>query len=240
MLEEVLEFDSVSRPPPIITEETTLCLEDIIKRRIKSKSWDDVERKVKSINDQQDFCKNLVLQQEKSKESLAQVYEKEYLEKVHKLNNGDIDTTESEIPAHAEIRKSIKDLFLKLDALSNFHFTAKPVAAEARIISNIPAIEMEEVAPLATSKANLLAPEEVRGRSVGDEIGSSEKTISDKKRERRKKKLQQKLTQKRTDQRIEEKAKLGIKITSKEKNAQLMSQVTKGRNVIKVMDIYVL
>ncbi|XP_031618812.1 U3 small nucleolar ribonucleoprotein protein MPP10 [Contarinia nasturtii] len=233
LLEEVLEFDSVARPPPLITEETTLCLEEIIKRRIKSKAWDDVERKIKPINDQQDFRKSLVLQQEKSKESLAQIYEKDYLEKVHKLNNLDDDTKTDEPPEHKDIRKAMKDLFIKLDALSNFHFTSKPVAAEARIITNIPAIEMEEVAPVAISDATLLAPEEVRTRPVGDEIGKTERTDTDKKRERRKKKNKQKLMKQRNDKRVEEKVKQGIKVTTKEKQQQLLNQVTKSRNVIK-------
>ncbi|XP_055302801.1 U3 small nucleolar ribonucleoprotein protein MPP10 [Sitodiplosis mosellana] len=235
LLEEVLEFDSVARPPPLITEETTLCLEDIIKRRIKSKAWDDVERKIKPINDQQDFRKNLVLQQEKSKESLAQIYEKEYLEKVHKLNNVDDASKPDEPAEHTGIRRAMKDLFVKLDALSNFHFTSKPVAAEAKIITNIPAIEMEEVAPVAVSDATLLAPEEVRARPVGDEIGKTERTATDKKRERRKKKLKQKVIKQRNDKQVEEKEKLGIKVTSKEKQQQLMNQVTKSRNVIKVI-----
>lgn len=234
LLEEVLEFDSVARPPPQITEQTTECLEDIIKRRIKSKAWDDVQRKFKPAHDQQDFRKNLVLNQEKSKESLAQIYEKEFLEKVHKLNNVDDDAKPDEPPAHADIRKAVKDLFVKLDALSNFHFTAKPVAAEPKIITNLPAIEMEEVAPVSVSDATLLAPEEVRARPVGDEIGKSERTDADKKRERRKKKLKQKLTKQRDDKRVEEKEKLGIKVTTKEKQKQLMNQVTKSRNVIKV------
>lgn len=235
LLEEVLEFDSVARPPPLITEETTLCLEGIIKRRIKSKVWDDVQRKIKPIDDHQDFRKNLVLQQEKSKESLAQIYEKEYLEKVHKLNHMD-DTTKPDEPVeYTGIRKAMKDLFIKLDALSNFHFTSKPVTAEAKIITNIPAIEMEEVAPAAVSDTKLLAPEEVRARPVGDEIGTAERTATDKKRERRKKKMKQKLIKNQNEKRIEEKEKLGIKVTSKEKQQQLMNQVTKSRNVIKVI-----
>lgn len=234
LLEEVLEFDSVARPPPLITEETTFCLEDIIRRRIKAKSWDDVERKIKPINDQQDFRKNLVLNQEKSKESLSQIYEKEYLEKVQKLSNIDDMAKSGEPTEYAGIRKAMKDLFVKLDALSNFHFTSKPVAAEVKVITNIPAIEMEEVAPTAVSDATLLAPEEVRTRPVGDDIGKTERTTTDKKRERRKKKLNQKLIKERNDKRIEEKEKLGIKVTSKEKQQQLMNHVTKGRNIIKV------
>lgn len=211
-------------------------LEDIIKKRIKSKAWDDVERKIKPINDHQDFRKSLVLQQEKSKESLAQIYEKEYLEKMQQTNSLDDTAKADEPPEHSEIRRAMKELFIKLDALSNFHFTSKPVAAEAKIITNFPAIEIEEVAPVAVSDAKLLAPEEIRARSIGDEIGKTERTTSDKKRERRKKKLKQKLIKKQNDKRIEEKEKLGIKITSKEKQQQLLKQVTRNRNVFKVIN----
>lgn len=235
LLEEIIEFDSVARQALLITEQTTMCLEDLIKRRIKSKAWDDVERKIKPINDQQDYRKKLVLQQEKSKDSLAQIYEKDYLEKLHKLNNVDETTKTDESPEHSEIRKAIKDLFSKLDALSNFHFTSKPIAAEAKIISNLPAIELEEAAPMGVSESTLLAPEEIRPRPVGDEIGKTERTDTDKKRERRKKKLKQKLIKVQNDKRIEEKQKLGIEVSSKQKQQHPLNQVTKGRNVVKVI-----
>ncbi|XP_017314192.1 U3 small nucleolar ribonucleoprotein protein MPP10 isoform X2 [Ictalurus punctatus] len=183
MLEEDVDFDQASRMAPAVTEETTLQLEEIIKQRIKDQAWDDVVRKEKPKEEVFEYKKRLTLDHEKSKLSLAEVYEQEYIKRNQEK------TEEEENPAHVEIQKLMDSLFLKLDALSNFHFTPKPHIPEVKVVSNLPSITMEEVAPVSVSNATLLAPEEVKEKNrAGDVLGDSEKTATDKKRERRRKK----------------------------------------------------
>ncbi|XP_028145478.1 U3 small nucleolar ribonucleoprotein protein MPP10 [Diabrotica virgifera virgifera] len=192
LLEEIVEFDLTARPAPVITENTTMQLEDIIRQRIKDKAFDSVVRKEKPIETPLEFKKKLLLDQEKSKHSLAQIYEKEFLDQQAALDPANADKEEEEPRLHRDIKVLMRDLFNKLDALSNFHFTPKPALPEMRVVNNMPAITMEEVAPVTANEASLLAPEEIRNKTKGDILGASEKSKTDKKRERRKKKLKQK------------------------------------------------
>ena len=79
LLEEDLLCDLGSRPPPLPTEETTRSLEDIIKQRVIQRFWDDVQRKEKPKEISYKYSVARPLDQEKSKLSLAEVYEQEYM-----------------------------------------------------------------------------------------------------------------------------------------------------------------
>ncbi|NXU34407.1 MPP10 protein, partial [Drymodes brunneopygia] len=228
LLEETVLFDHAVRMAPVITEETTFQLEDIIKQRILDEAWDDVVPKEKPKEEAFEYKKRISLDHEKSKLSLAEIYEQEYM-KLHQQK-----TEEEENPEHKEIQEMMDSLFQKLDALCNFHFTPKPPVPEVKIVSNLPAISMEEVAPVAVSDAALLAPEEVKEKNkAGDVKTDAEKTPTDKKRELRRKKLRKRMKRREKEkrQKLLEKMKpeQGTKLSKKAAAAKLKKLTKEGK-----------
>jgi len=217
LLSEHLEYDTAAKQAPVITEEVSRRLEDIILQRIKDKAWDDVERKVKPVEDPYEFKKKLVLDQEKSKLSLAQIYEEEFMKVAEqttakKPSVGLLDKEEEETPAEVEeIKGLMHSLFRKLDSLSHLHFTPKQKSAELKVVRNIPSIAMEEVAPVAAANSDLLAPAEVVDKKKGELVDDREKTKTDRKRDKR-----------------EKKAKLKAKIKDKERKEKLVAKLNPG------------
>ncbi|KRZ55223.1 U3 small nucleolar ribonucleoprotein MPP10 [Trichinella nativa] len=187
LLSENLLFDRATKLPPIITAESSMTLEEMIKRRIRDGAWDDPVRKVKPITEPAVYKNKLILDQQKSKQSLSEIYEQEYLKKTQKLEE------EQKNPAHEEIRKGLKDLFFKLDALTNFHYTPKTPVPELKVVDNMPSVVMEEVAPIAVADSTLLAPEELKEKAVHLPIAPEEMTRTDRNRARRKLKRMKRL-----------------------------------------------
>lgn len=77
-----------------------------------------------------------------------------------------------------------------LQASLNVDFLLFQPKPELKVVSNVPVISVEEVTPATVSDAMMLAPEEVHEKKR-DQKGSSEKTDTDRKRDRRAKKRRQ-------------------------------------------------
>ncbi|KAJ1723828.1 U3 snoRNP protein [Coemansia erecta] len=193
LLAEDLEFDHVQKPVPVITQEVTQTLEDVIKQRILNEEWDDVERK-KDIQQKPFKPSGFVeLDDKQSKKSLAEVYEAQYVAE----KSGDTYVPEDDAKvaeAHKIVDNQFRNLFTQLDALSHFHFAPRPAVADIEIRTSAPALQMEEKLPVNMSHAEQLAPEEIyeksQGRNgrTGDLLGETELTREERKRRRNKKK----------------------------------------------------
>ncbi|URD75095.1 Mpp10 protein [Musa troglodytarum] len=197
-LEVDLDFEHNVRPAPVITEEVTASLEDIIRKRIIEGHFDDVQRAPTLLSKAPKEHKQL--DENKSKKSLAEIYEEEYAQKSGlasaPLTVSDTLKNEDDLIARTAIFVVIEALYAnllfkklcsKLDALSHFHFAPKPVIEDMSIQVNVPALAMEEIAPVAVSDAAMLAPEEIF-QGKGDIKEEAELTKAERKRRRANKK----------------------------------------------------
>jgi U3 small nucleolar RNA-associated protein MPP10 len=162
-----------------MTEEQHEKLTDMIKQRILDNAFDDVEREAE--DEVPEVRKErVVLSEEKSKLSLAQIYEQDFLES--QRADGQTDKDDKLSAQQAEATKLWTELSYRLDALSNYHFTPRPVTKELEVISSKPAIAMEEAIPMHVSDAQLMAPEEsYRSQVSGAPIADSEKSREERK-----------------------------------------------------------
>ncbi|KAG0468835.1 hypothetical protein HPP92_018163 [Vanilla planifolia] len=181
-LEVDLDFEHNVRPPPVITEEVTASIEDLIKKkRIIEGNFDDVQRAPKLPSRAPKELKEL--DETKSKKGLAEIYEEEYAQ-----NTGLASAPLSSSDEHKkEASLLFRRLCLKLDALAHFQFAPKPVIEEMSIQANVPALAMEEIAPVAVSDVAMLAPEEVF-QGKGNIKEEAELTQADRKKRRATKK----------------------------------------------------
>uniref|UniRef100_A0A2P2I0Z6 U3 small nucleolar ribonucleoprotein protein MPP10-like n=2 Tax=Hirondellea gigas TaxID=1518452 RepID=A0A2P2I0Z6_9CRUS len=203
-LTEYLEYRSGARIRPEIDDALNRRLEKLATSRIRTKTFDSVERKAKLIENPFEYKKKIVLDQEKSQKSLSKIYEEEYLKK-QRLDS--VRVEKKELKEHKEIRKQIDDLFWNLNRLTHCHYTPNMKQSEVVIVSNKPTLNMEEATPDVMTDADRLAPQEILETTRGALKGESEKTSTDKKRERRQKKHHQSIKYKDINKRLDAKIK---------------------------------
>lgn len=128
LLEQDLDFERVRKAVPVVTEEVVHNLEERIKTRILQAQFDDVVR-IKSTKETSFLPSRLVeLQDTKSKESLANIYEAEYLAS---QPGGPLpDDRDGRLrKEHDDITRLWDKICSKLDALCNAHFLPNQVRA---------------------------------------------------------------------------------------------------------------
>jgi len=233
LLEEDLEVEHASKPVPVITEEVTQTLEDMIRQRILDNLFDDVERKIdiNTLKPKYDPNKQFELFEEQKKQSLSEVYENEYLRQTAGEHQSE---KELELEKrHQEIDELFKKLCQNLDALSNWHYAPKPAKMEMTVVSNVPTIEMEEVLPIHESENTLLAPEETYEKPKTDVKGETEIDSSEKKRQRARRRKIKKVERKQKEREQKLRAKLlPNSISQKHANKkQALETLTGNKNV---------
>ncbi|GFR43851.1 hypothetical protein Agub_g4977, partial [Astrephomene gubernaculifera] len=182
-LELDMDFETTAKPVPVQTDEMTNDLEALIRKRIVDRRFDDVIRVVPPPLESKK--KEIDLDDSKSKAGLGELYEQDYVRQVAGGTTEDKDER-----LRGEAKALFKALCFKLDALSRFHFAPKPVVEEMAVRSEVPAIAMEEAAPVAVSKAAMQLPGEVFAPAAkdGKPVAEGELTREDRKQRRAKKK----------------------------------------------------
>ncbi|CDW99343.1 hypothetical protein [Sporisorium scitamineum] len=169
LLEQDLEFERAAKVTPQVTEEMTESIEDLIKRRILDRNFDDVIRRREMEALPFLPSRLLELSDSKSAKSLAELYEEEYQAARGADGEDGVPVAEADAKLakeHEEITQLYDDIFNKLDALSNAHFTPKAPKATIQTLTNVPSISIETALPATASSSTMLAPEEVYERSL--------------------------------------------------------------------------
>jgi U3 small nucleolar RNA-associated protein MPP10 len=191
LIETEVEYDHATRPAPVITDEHTQTLEDLIRVRVRDAAYDDVVRRTEADVEADKRKKKELpeLNHEKSKLSLAELYAADYVaerEQAAQARLGDdgidpeaLEKVGDELDdQRKEIRQLFEQLCARLDALS--HYRARPrlytddeAVAGSKTASNVAAARLEHALPVALSQGDTLAPEEryaVKRRVASDVV----------------------------------------------------------------------
>ncbi|KAG8346375.1 putative Mpp10 protein [Trypanosoma vivax] len=228
LLDEPLDFEHAMKAVPVITEAVTARLEDRIRRRILDANYDDVTRRT-ALSTPGDLQTTPAQEagvstkdSEKSKLSLMDLYEKEYLERVRQAEESNVTGSAPSAEPLTEVEKDElraiqmwRRLGQHLDALSNFHFTPKPVqedlAARVRAVEGqAPAITLETVGNFATTREAALAPQDLYRKPNGkfSDVGLAELSPLERRALRRSKKEQGAASKERREKRKEQAKKI--------------------------------
>ncbi|KAF3388488.1 U3 small nucleolar RNA-associated protein MPP10 [Penicillium rolfsii] len=206
LIEEDLDFERVGKPVPVVTNETTEEIEELVKRRILAKEFDEVVRRRPGAADIQSSRRaKFELADTKPQQSLAEMYEADHL-KATDANYVD-PKNQKLMREHAEVTDLWKEISSKLDLLCNLNYKPQTPQVSINVVTDAPTIMMEDARPTAGSAVggpSALAPQEIYapgddGRVAGEVvlktgavISKDEMSREEKARKRRQKKNQRK------------------------------------------------
>ncbi|OKL58906.1 hypothetical protein UA08_05798 [Talaromyces atroroseus] len=161
LIENDLEFERVGKPVPVVTNETSEEIEQLIKRRILAKEFDEVIRRLPDSLRSSELSRGRVeVDQTKSQKSLAELYENDHL---RSNDPSYVDEKDEKLKKeHAEISQLWKDTSSQLDSLSNWHYKPSIPQANINVITDVATVMMEDARPSgSTGVQATLAPQEV-------------------------------------------------------------------------------
>lgn len=227
LLQEDLEFERIAKTVPIITEKAVESVEARIKARILEGRFDDVVRR-RPMDDKPFLPSRFFeLQDSKSQQSLAQIYENEYVAAQTGTSTDDRDGKLKR--EHDEITKLWETICNKLDALCNAHYVPKQPKATISTISDAPAATLESALPVGKSMSSMLAPEEVFAPASSDPRTRSELAPAEKRSLRAKVRKARKKAHDKLEKGVDKYAK--VKGVKQQKEAALKSLVKSGKGV---------
>ncbi|KAF7115257.1 hypothetical protein CNMCM5793_001684 [Aspergillus hiratsukae] len=206
LIEEDLDFERVGKPVPVVTTELSGDIEELVKRRILAKEFDEVIRRRPGISEGQTAKKaRFELEDTKPQQSLAELFETDHL---RATDPNYVDPKNQKLlREHTEISNLWKEISDRLDTLSNWHYRPKAPQANINVITDVATIMMEDAQPAASSAVGgsaALAPQEIyapgdNGKVAGEvtlkngeSIAKDEMTRDEKSKLRRRHKKQRK------------------------------------------------
>ncbi|KAF3170414.1 U3 snoRNP protein [Orbilia oligospora] len=162
LLQEDLDFERIGKPVPVVTQESTVTLEELIKGRIITERFDEIVRR--NIEHHGKSRRSIVeLEDSKSKVGLAEVYEQEHLETMTPTRSKSADVKSNAL--RSEIDSLFSTVSNQLDLLSSWHFTPKAPQPTLSVVQDVRTLNMEEMQVnanyISEPTSTALAPQEI-------------------------------------------------------------------------------
>lgn len=232
LIEEDFDFERAGKPVPVVTNETSEEIEALVKRRIIAKEFDEVIKRLPtSLSTQTIPREKFGLDDSKPQQSLAELYEADYLRSLDPNQPSPTDQKLQE--QHQRMLGLWREISGQLDSLSNWHYKPKVPSANINVVADVATVTMEDARPSATSAVanrGMLAPQEIynpvetarHGEVVlknGASLAKDEMSREEKLRRRRRKKERGKKSEPQTG---------NLKSRKATEKADLFSQLRRG------------